>query len=75
MSDEGWGKSAYSKKWHYFVDRIPLCNGATMLEGRVEQGNDDSDDNCIRCMNLLKQRRGLRHDKDQKRAQRQGDED
>jgi hypothetical protein len=55
--------SSHSKWYHYFVDRIPLCNGCTMLEGRAEQGNDDSDENCPRCKKLLAERRKAQKEK------------
>jgi len=55
MSDtkSGWGWPVYSKKAHYFVDGRSLC-GKWLYLGSLEQGNDDSRDNCAECKKRLK---------------------
>ena len=58
-SDSGWTWLHNSRKWHYFhYDRTSLC-GKFMLLGktRLEQGNDDSPDNCAVCKRKLKRLR------------------
>jgi len=57
VAKEGWGWPANSRKAHYFVDGLSLC-GRWGYFGEVEQGNDDSPDNCAVCKRLLKKRRG-----------------
>lgn len=57
MTYEGWALSSDSDYYHYFVDRVPLCNGCGLPVGECEQGNDDSDENCKRCKALLKKRK------------------
>lgn len=49
----GWGFPVGSKKAHYFVDDLSLCN-RWLFTGLLEQGNDDSPDNCIACVKRLK---------------------
>jgi hypothetical protein len=55
---EGWTWLINSKKWHYFVNGRSLC-GKFGLIGRpeLEQGNDDSPDNCTACRKKLKKRK------------------
>ena len=57
MTEEGWGYPGNSQKAHYFIDRTSLCNRWLYL-GPLEHGNDDSEDNCRKCIKLLKRRRG-----------------
>ena len=54
MFKEGWTWLHNSKKWHYFVDGRSLC-GRWMLFSNpgLEQGNDDSPDNCKACSKKL----------------------
>ncbi len=54
---EGWGFPAKSRKAHYFVDGISLC-GKWMFFGELEQGNDNSPDNCATCKKKLLKRKG-----------------
>jgi len=60
--EEGWGWPVSSKKAHYFVNRgstlwkEALCGRWIFFEP-VEQGNDDSPDNCAECKKRLKRRR------------------
>ena len=52
---EGWGYSPHiSKKWHYFVNGTSLCRKIGFFHGELEQGNDDSPDNCTACKKALK---------------------
>ena len=61
---EGWGwlilagSWSGTKKWHYFVDGKSLC-GKYMTLGQIEleQGNDDSPDNCAECRRRLLKRK------------------
>lgn len=47
---EGWTWLSNSTKWHYFVDGISLCGKWRLLvTGDLEQGKDDSPDNCAAC--------------------------
>lgn len=55
MSEEikqGWGWPGSSKKAHYFQDKRSLCL-KWMYSGDLEQGNDQSSDNCKDCMRRL----------------------
>jgi hypothetical protein len=54
--EEGWGKPARTKKWHYFVGIRSLC-GRWAYRGELEQGNDDSPDNCAACRKKLEKRK------------------
>lgn len=68
---EGWGTVVSagtmmpSKKWHYFVDHRALC-GRWMRFGDddLEQGNDDSVDNCAECKRRLAKLRQQRYNKE-----------
>jgi len=53
---EGWGWTPISKKWHYFVSGTSLCGKIGFYRGKLEQGNDESDDNCTACKKALKRR-------------------
>ncbi len=53
---EGWGWPFNSRKAHYYVGGMSLCRPWMMLGGNVEQGNDDSPDNCKTCTTKLKKR-------------------
>jgi hypothetical protein len=55
MAKEGWTWLQNSTKWHYFVDKRSLC-GKWELWGddELEQGNNDSKDNCATCKRELK---------------------
>lgn len=51
---EGWGFPMNSRKAHYFVDGVSLCRKWGFFFGRfLEQGNDNSPDNCAACMKAL----------------------
>jgi len=52
---EGWGFPLLSKKAHYFVDGRALC-GKWWFGGELEQGNNDSSDNCKECVRRFKKR-------------------
>lgn len=62
MADEksGWDRpysmnGGSAKKWHYFVSGRSLCGRWGLLNGRPEQGLDDSEDNCTKCrLRLIK---------------------
>lgn len=58
MSKEGWGWIRNSPKWHYFVDGRSLCGKWLGLGlGELEQGNDESGDNCTVCKKALAKRK------------------
>jgi len=58
MHPEGWTFVIGSPKWHYVRNHRSLCNrwGLPLLsensEG-IEQGNNDSPDNCATCRKKL----------------------
>ncbi|MBA7529732.1 hypothetical protein ES705_21931 [subsurface metagenome] len=54
---EGWGFPAESRKAHYFVDSMSLCRRWGFYSGPLEQGNDDSPDNCAACAKELAKRK------------------
>jgi len=54
---EGWGFPAGSRKAHYFVDSMSLCRRWGFYYGSLEQGNDNSPDNCPTCMKALAKRK------------------
>ncbi len=57
--NEGWTWLLNSKKWHYFgSDGRSLC-GRWMNLGnpKLEQGNDNSPDNCKACRKALLKKR------------------
>jgi hypothetical protein len=56
---EGWAIPGSARKAHYFVDKQALC-GKWLFGGYLEQGNDDSPDNCPSCMKLLQKRNSTR---------------
>jgi hypothetical protein len=51
---EGWTWLINSKKWHYFRKSKSLC-GKFLIIGnpQLEQGNNESSDNCAQCKKLL----------------------
>jgi hypothetical protein len=52
--DEGWGWLYNARKWHYFRDRRSLCGRWLGLGlGELQQGNDNSPDNCPTCAKKL----------------------
>lgn len=55
---EGWGFPGQSRKAHYFVDGTALCRKWGFYRGPVDQGNDDSPDNCSACMKALAKKKG-----------------
>lgn len=56
----GWVKMENSRKWHYFAsgdnDMTSLCGKFMMLRkpAIIEEGNDDSPDNCSACRRKLR---------------------
>jgi hypothetical protein len=52
----GWGWPSNSKKAHYFYDGRSLCM-RWIFFGAVEQGKDDSCDNCVACKKKLAKHR------------------
>lgn len=54
---EGWAWLANAPKWHYFVDNHSLCGRWAYFGDVLEQGNDDSTDNCKACATKLKKRK------------------
>jgi len=59
--NEGWGWLINSRKWHYFVGGRSLCGRwlAPWLK-ELEQGNDNSPDNCAECKRRLKRRKATK---------------
>ncbi|OYD16962.1 hypothetical protein CH330_01450 [candidate division WOR-3 bacterium JGI_Cruoil_03_51_56] len=53
---EGWGFASNWRKAHYIINGRSLC-GKWMFLGELEQGNDDSLDNCTACKKALQKRR------------------
>lgn len=53
---EGWGWPPLSKKAHYFDGGRSLC-GKWLFLGVVEQGGDESPDNCQQCRRELEKGR------------------
>lgn len=58
---EGWCHLINSTKWHYFVDHRSLCGRWLCLSlSGLEQGNDNSSENCNACrikLTKLKEKR------------------
>jgi hypothetical protein len=55
---EGWGWLSNSPKWHYFVDGRSLCGRWLGLGlGELEQGMDNSPDNCAECRRRVVKRK------------------
>lgn len=54
---EGWGFPGTSRKAHYFVDGMSLCRKWGFYQGPLEQGNDESPDNCSACVKALIKKR------------------
>ena len=55
---DGWSWLRNSEKWHYFVGGRSLCGKWMGLRlGELEQGNDESMDNCTACKKALSRRR------------------
>jgi hypothetical protein len=56
---EGWTYLFNSRKWHYFTskDNKSICGKFLLLAlPELEQGNDNSPDNCKACQKSLKKR-------------------
>ncbi len=54
---EGWRFPAGSRKTHYFVDSTSLCRRWGFYYGPLEQGKDESPDNCSTCVKELSKKR------------------
>lgn len=56
MSAEGWGwLFADVNNWHYFRNQRSLCGKFLKITSEgLDQGNDESLDNCKQCVQLLK---------------------
>ena len=55
----GWGRPQYTARWHYFgEDGRSLCgdypNAVRPFEGPTEQRDDNSPQNCKRCLRALR---------------------
>lgn len=56
--EEGWTWLVNSRKWHYFINGRSLCGKFLLLVvPELEQGNDDSPDNCVICRRELEKRK------------------
>lgn len=56
--EEGWTYLTNSRKWHYFIDGRSLCGKFLLLViPELEQGNDNSPDNCMTCRRELEKRK------------------
>lgn len=54
MLTEGWTWLVNTKKWHYFRDSRSLCGKWLYLgSSDLEQGKDNSPDNCVACVRKL----------------------
>ena len=53
---EGWGLPNMSRKWHYFINTLSLCRKYGFYGGYLEQGNNESPDNCLACRKMKKTR-------------------
>jgi hypothetical protein len=51
---QGWGWPINSRKAHYFVDGLSLCRKMMYLGSQLEEGNDESEDNCAGCKERLR---------------------
>jgi hypothetical protein len=60
---EGWGWPGLAKKAHYFSRDLRSLCGRWGYGGHLEQGNDDSIDNCVECKRRLAKSRGRTPDK------------
>lgn len=61
--DEGWTWLSNARKWHYFVDKKSLCSKWEIwTDDGLEEGKDDSPDNCVACKRKLKKRRNTKDD-------------
>lgn len=58
---EGWWNPrpmSMASKWHYFINGRSLCGKwMTLGKTKLEQGNDESPDNCAAC----RERKAKRH--------------
>ncbi len=55
---EGWTYLTNSRKWHYFIDGRSLCKRFMLFFlPELEQGDDDSPDNCKACRAKLLKRK------------------
>ncbi len=59
---EDWGLPGTSKKAHYFVDGSALCRKWGFYYGQLEQGKDESPDNCAECKRILAKRKQKSHE-------------
>jgi len=52
---EGWMWLSNTVKWHYFIKPglVSLCEKWIAAPTELQQGNDDSPDNCKACMRKL----------------------
>jgi hypothetical protein len=54
---EGWGFPGKSNKAHYFIEGRSLCRKWGFYLGELEQGKDESPDNCAECKRALTKRK------------------
>lgn len=50
--NEGWAWPQAGRTWHYFRNDLSLCKRYS-YSGALQQGNDQSPDNCTFCMKAL----------------------
>jgi len=51
---EGWAWALNWRKAHYIVNGRSLCGHWMYLGNKLEQGKDNSPDNCVSCKRKLK---------------------
>ncbi len=62
FTKEGWGWPTLANRAHYFKDDVlsSLC-GRWMYNGKLEQGKDNSPDNCKECIRKLAKLKEEKH--------------
>lgn len=58
LEQEGWTYLINSPKWHYFVGNRSICSRFMLLSlPELEQGKEESPDNCKACKTKLLKRK------------------
>lgn len=64
---EGWNWMYNARKWHYFRERRSLCCKWWLPLGELDclqQGKDESPDNCVTCKNILRKEKKINDARD-----------